>query len=436
MENLNLPDRAALKKLISRYKREIEIFIFRLLLDFSFIVYLDRIYYYSGFQIEFNIFKYVLSHIATYLLLKLIPIKSRTLSGSISQFFFIAVYIPFASFFAMTNDSYTWFFAFTGFWAIVYVIQKVDFNWKMIVHNKNLKINRLATYVGGVVFVIFALIFIYADVKFNFSLLDVYGLREENPTGVVPFAGYIINWLGKIFLPFLLIYAIISKQNYVNWMSILVSILIILLFSITGHKSYLMMIPAIIGTIWLIRSSDFFLNLIRIFALTTAISLVIFLIFDEQLIISLFVRRTLYVPAQISFYYYDFFQNNHLYLSNSVLEPFFYYPFNSSPPHLIGEYYFNKPEMSANNGIVADGFSHFGFLGLFIWSLIFSFLLKAFDWLSYGKNKFIIWTLVILGLRVFIGGGLLTGLLTHGVFLLLIIAFLMPREISLNDVNK
>lgn len=435
MLTLGLLDRTVLKEYISRFKYEIGIFIFRILLDFSFMLYLDPIYYYSGFEIEFNIFKYVLSFLFTYMILRLIPFEAKSVSGIITQFFFVSVYIPFGSFFAMTNDSYTWFFYFTVFWAIVFVVQRIDFNWKMIRSAASRSNSTLAIYIAWISFLIFALIFIYADLKFNFSLLDVYDLREENPTGVIPFSGYIINWLGKIFLPFLLIYSIVSQRRYLNWMSLGISLLILLLFSITGHKSYLMMIPAVVGTIWLINTTNFFLNLIKVFTIITAISLFVFVFFDEQLLISLFVRRTLYVPAQISFYYFDFFQNNPIYLSNSVLEPFFDYSYDHSPPHLIADHYFNKPEMSANNGIVADGYSHFGFFGLFIWALFFSLLLKVLDWLAYGKNKFIIWTLALLGLRVFIGGGLLTGLLTHGVLLILILSFLLPNENRINEVN-
>lgn len=396
------------------------------MLDLCFYVYLEEFHDYSGFIIDLSLTKYAVSIISSIFLLMLIPRNTAQVSDAVIQFFYLSVYIPFASFFALTNSSYEWFAIFTGFWLIVCLFMNIDLRWKEI---KSPFQYDSRIMVGGIVsisVVVFTLIFTLSQVTFNLSFLDVYELREENPTGTVPFSGYLINWTGKIFLPFLLIYSIVKSNKYFNLYSILIMFAIVLLFSMTGHKSYVMMIPAIIGTIWLYRTGNFFQNLLIIFCLLTLFGLMVFYFTGNQLTLSLFVRRTLYVPAQLSFYYYDFFQGNPLYLSNSIFSGVFEYPYDMNPPHLIADIYYNRPDISANNGIISDGFSNFGIIGVAVWAFLFSFILKVMNWLTKNKNPLIFWTLILLGLRVFIGGSLLTGLLTHGVLLIMLIAFLYP----------
>lgn len=402
------------------------VLLFRLLLDICFFVYLDVFHDYAGFEIHLSLSKYVVSILFTVFLLILVPKETSTVSEAVIQFFYLAVYVPFASYFSLTDSSYEWFCIFTGFWLVVCLLNKIDYQWREIRPPREYDPKLFVYTIAFLSLLVFGLIFTFSDVKFNFSLLDVYELREENPTGAVPLAGYLINWTGKIFLPFLLIYSIVKSKHYFNVYSMVVMAAIILLFSVTGHKSYLMMIPAIIGTIWLFRTGKFFLNLLIVFCSLTFVGLLLLYFTDNQLFLSLFVRRTLYVPAQLSFYYFDFFQGNPIYLSNSIFSSIFDYPYEVQPPRVIADVYYNRPEISANNGIISDGFANFGILGVAIWAFLFSFILKVMDWLSKDKNPLIFWTLILLGLRVFIGGSLLTGVLTHGIIIMVLITFLYP----------
>lgn len=421
-------DKNKIQDFVVANKWMISIFTLRFLLDFIFYVYLNPYYDYLGFKLSFDPFFYVISFLPLFGLFLIIPQKTEKVSDLILQFFFISVYLPFTSYFSLSGESFTWFMIFTFFWYIVAIFNYVDFGWKIIKTKEPTSEGKVKNKTLIAVLIVFGLIFIFSDLKFNFSILDVYGLREENPTQFVPFSGYIINWTGKVFLPFLLIYAIVKKGSYFNSFSIFILGLILLLFSITGHKSYLFLIPAIYGTLWLLKTKNFYFNLILIFIAISIVGLIALYFFDNTVILSLFVRRTLFIPAQISFYYYDFFDGSPLYLSNSLFRYFYEYPYDLDHPYLIGKYYFNKPETSANNGIVADGFAHFGILGVFIWSFLFSLLLKVLDSVSMYKNKLVLWTLILLGARVFVGGGLFTTMLTHGFAVIILICYFYPHD--------
>ncbi len=406
----------------------IALLFFRGLLDLIYLIYLGPFYGYAGFVIEINYLKYILSYVTLIIVFNLVPFENEKISEVIIQFFFVTVYLPLTSYFALAGGSLSWFIIFTIFWCIIFMINRLDLNWKLLTPKTNYSELKVKGTVVIFVVLVFSLIFSLVDLKFNFSLLDVYELRKENPVGAIPLSGYIVNWTGKIFLPFLLIVSIVKFKRYINWFSIAMIALIVLLFTITGHKSYLFMIPAIYGTIWLLRMKNFFFGLIMVFIVISVVGLLLFFLIDNTLVLSLFVRRTLFMPAQISFYYYDFFNGNPIYLSNSILKSFFEYPYALEPPYLISKHYFNKPEMSSNNGIVADGFAHFGLLGAVIWSILFALLLKILDILTFGKNKLIFWTLILLGARVFSGGSLLTGLLSHGFLVIILIAYFYPSQ--------
>jgi len=161
-----------------------------------------------------------------------------------------------------------------------------------------------------------------------------------------------------------------------------------------------------------------------------SLGMISYWLIDDIWISSLFTRRTLLVPAQLSFFYYDFFSKNQFtFLSqHRIFRIFLDYPYYLNPPHLIGEIYFNRPEMGANNGIYGDGFMNFGFIGLVLWGFFLVILLKLIN--SISKNKDIKITIAAVAMPVIslTNSAFLTCLLTHGLLLSLIVLYLLPKE--------
>jgi hypothetical protein len=95
---------------------------------------------------------------------------------------------------------------------------------------------------------------------------------------------------------------------------------------------------------------------------------------------------------------------------------------------LIAETYFNRPECNANNGIYADAYMNFGFIGFVLWAFLLSILLKLFDSLSKNKKLELCIAVSIIPLIALVDTAFLTALLTHGLLLPLIILYLLPKE--------
>ena len=86
--------------------------------------------------------------------------------------------------------------------------------------------------------------------------------------------------------------------------------------------------------------------------------------------------------------------------------------------------------MGANNGIYADAFMNFGFIGLIFWAILLIIILKLID--SITKNKDIRMTVSAIALPVIFltNSAFLTCLLTHGLLVSLIVLYLLPKERS------
>lgn len=405
----------------------VSLIVFRLLLDISYVFYVEPNFRYKGFLLDVSPFKYLVSFFFLIIFHVFIDKSTSRASSLLLQVFFILVYVPFTSYFALSNQYFGWFFIFSLFWLITIIIQK-GIHFKKI--PPPLKLNEYSIFlsIGIIVIGIFLIIFNSVELTFNMNINNVYELRAENPTGNIPYSGYFINWTAKVFLPFLIVFTLVRFKPSVNMLFIISLLLTILLFSVTGHKGYLFAIPMLLGTVLLLKAKNVYLLLLLILSSLIIIGLFIMLVFNDNTIMTLFVRRMLYMPAQISYYYYDFFEGSPVLLSNSVMSGFFSYPHQLEPAYLIGDLYYQKPDMSANNGIITDGFMHFGILGVIIWAILFSFILKLIDSLVYGKNYIVLIPVLLIGLRSFIDGALLTSLLTHGFFLTIFLCYLYPRK--------
>ncbi len=145
---------------------------------------------------------------------------------------------------------------------------------------------------------------------------------------------------------------------------------------------------------------------------------------------SLFTRRTLLDQPQQYFFYYDFFSKNDLtFLSQHHLFNLFVdYPYPLDPPHLIGKIYYGDPQSNANTGVVGDAYMNFGFLGLVVWSILIGLIFKIIDSCSKGVDLRIGVAVIAMPVFSLINSALLTNFLTHGLLLVLLLLYLIPKQ--------
>jgi hypothetical protein len=130
-------------------------------------------------------------------------------------------------------------------------------------------------------------------------------------------------------------------------------------------------------------------------------------------------------------FYFDFFEDNPLYWSGSIGRNFIEYRYDKPIPYVIGDVYFNDPEMASNNGIVSDGFSNAGILGVIINGLFLGFYISVIKSLNISHKFYGLYFLLLISI---ISSSLPVVLLTHSGIALLIFALLFQKNTTKFDL--
>lgn len=251
---------------------------------------------------------------------------------------------------------------------------------------------------------------------------EIYDVRADAYINSNLFTAYAFGPLTKVLLPCLIIYGILQKDRLL-WITGIV--LMLYIFMVNPHKSVLFSIFVIIVFAFFkdynIKASIMIIGIIAIIVLSIFFSMTTGNILPE----SIFVRRMFFLPVLICDEYFSFFNNNHIYLSHSVLSPFFEYPYDLEPAFLMGKHIFNNPNTSCNTGIISDGFMNFGIIGSLVFSFLAAIIIRFLDSLKMHHSFF---GISFLYLILFLNSALFTILLTHGALFFIIIGFLFLKN--------
>ena len=279
----------------------------------------------------------------------------------------------------------------------------------------------------------------YNGLQINLNLDEVYNLRNEwSASGMPNIFNYYLPFAARI-TPILLI--ITLKQRRVLLSSLLIFSQLVS-FSFGGMKYTLFAL--VLGILFHFFGQKVDAKKIIIyFSVFVGVCLIECLLSNKQLpLLTIFtLRRTSFVSNQIGFYFFSFTQeSDYLYYSGSFLRGFLTYPYQDSFPHVIGNYAFGFPDMGANTGLFAEGFSQIGWLSLPVYAILYivsfrfySACCKAFE----GTNLSHIPLLgVLLYASTFIDGAFFSVLLTQGAFLATLTLYVLSQTIVNRSYEK
>ncbi len=418
----------------STLKKILLLLLFRLSLDLAYVYVVSPIYSYSGFTTSLSF----VAVVESYLMMILIGLVIPSNIGRASDFFIwmlaIATIIPTLSFYAMHSGSRMFMYAMVIGYFCVVLFSKIP-----IIKIGTLKEGRTI----GIFLLIIMVVAVAASMiakgglsHFNLDLSKVYEHRGE--VGLLINAGiwgYINTWVYKVVNPALIAWALWRKRYR---LFLIFTALQVLFFAISSHKSVLFYPVLILAVYFFVRKKEAFKYITWGLIGVIIFSSCIYLIFDNIWLASLFVRRVFFVPAQLNFAYYELFSDiGHVYLSNSIFSSFVNYPFEYNYTNMVSLYLLGHPNANCNNGFLATGYMHFGYLGMWIFSIIIGLLLWIADSLV-GKRmpKWLgISIITIPFFSLFTSADLGTSLLTHGIlmgFLILLIIGKNP-DLLLNN---
>ena len=144
---------------------------------------------------------------------------------------------------------------------------------------------------------------------------------------------------------------------------------------------------------------------------------------------SLFVRRLLITPGLVTAGYVRVFDDApKAHLAHSVLSRFLDYPYDADPADVVGRWFFGNPQTHANTGWLGDGYANFGYPGMLAASVILVVVLWMIDDATKGLPLGYACLLVLPHALTLCESAILTSILTHGIFVAIVLAALAPRE--------
>jgi hypothetical protein len=397
------------------------VILFRFILEAGYLYFVHTLYNYSGFILEFSALKFVESWILLVGLLFFAPCKLNKPSDFFIIIFLLGLIVPLLSLYALADQSRSTVYTVLMGYMIIDVLRKGR-QIKLPLIKNGLYLS-LGLALAGTILVT-AWFFLSGGVaNFNLDLTKVYEFRRLTGEMIhVGYMGYINSWATKIFGPFLLAYGLL-KRNYA--LAAFVICLHVFWYGVTAHKSVLFY-PLIIVFLWFYFQRTKALSLLPVGYVAVLISsLSCFFLFDYVLLASLFIRRVFYVIGLLTFDYYNFFRmNEYVYWSNSITSSIIDYPYEVKPPLLIGM--FRGTTAHANNSFIATGYMHAGIVGVIFYSIIVGFLFKIADSIvSKNVPVWFITALMAIPMRsLLLSADLPTALLTQGVAMAMILAFL------------
>lgn len=405
---------------------------FRAVLDISYLKYVTANYGYAGFHTNYTFSSYAISWVVYGMFLFITPHRLR----KVSDYFFVSaaffMVAPLSSMYGLSDQSlYTLLVSTVSIVAVFYLIRM-----------KFMKVLRIPIISSGtsiafnVSIIMVAILIIWflasgAVKNFNLDLTKVYEFRSENAelTNIGVLA-YINTWTYKVFNIFLMAYAL-HRRRY-GWVAISL-VAQIFFFGIAAHKSVLFF-PVLVFAVWYYFRRGTSLVIIPLaLGLLVTLSLALSIYTDNSLIASLLIRRVFYVPALLTYQYFDYFSSHgHLFWSDSVMSWLLHYPYSQPFTQVIGDYFGSG--VNANNGYIASGYAQGGILGIVIYTFIVAFILKFLD--VAGRMCGALWlavALTVVPLRsLLMSSDLPTVVLTHGLFIAIIL-LLLVRENSWTD---
>lgn len=247
-------------------------------------------------------------------------------------------------------------------------------------------------------------------------LKDIYEARDSAAESSNLYSRYFFSQISKILVPLVIIYGWMRKSKLMVGLGVVIGLY---LYLINPHKSVLFSLMIVLAFAflrsWKVRTNIVFIGSVVVLLVGRFLTE-----FNEDILFeSLITRRVFFVPAILNLGYFEVFADTKIMLSNSILSGLIDYPYNIPPANLVASRFLGNSDIHSNNGIISTGFMNFGIIGA-VGNIIFIALMISY--IKALKLDGRLGGIVIVVIMTFLSSSLFTSLLTHGVFLFLMLS--------------
>ena len=398
-----------------------------LLLLWSYFYFIVPIFGYTGFIWDFSYVKFIESIILVLITDYVLPKRCDKPSDFLLNIHYLLPILPMLVLYAGSNQSRIFMYSVILFFYMIIVLRNFNFpTLKVRKFNQNFLKNLLIF----ICFLYLGLLFYYNRFDLNFNFFNVYLYRTEYSEKLPFFFNYLSPLVSKVFLP-IAIFLCLSYRNKFLFIALLICALMI--FGYTQHKSTFFYPIFVIALYAIVKSKNIIYQL-KFFYLLLVIACLILFTFNDDIILyisSILYRRFLLVPADLNFQYFEYFTSypNVYWAKNFFTFGIIDYPYDIPTANIMGEFVSGKYQNYANTGWIGSGFMHFHYIGLFMYTIIISYIMSILDALSKQINTpLVISFTTIPVLTMFVSSDLPTTLFTHGLILSIIITMCIANN--------
>ncbi|MEY8261596.1 hypothetical protein AALA80_14765 [Oscillospiraceae bacterium 50-60] len=405
------------------------ILLYRMVLDCVYIFLLSPIYAYQGLTVSILPMKYICSWLILILFLPLIiEINQReTASSQLVIFMIYFSLIPLLSYYGCKGSDSELFVITFLYWLTLLLLQKHIPVLQLTPQSaKYIHALMCALTISICLFVLF-LSGKYAGFRFKLDFNSgEYAIRAEAaayPMSTI--TSYFMGWSRTCLILILLYW--LKKRKY--FVSAGIIVVYLFLYSIGAHKSYFLFLFLAVGCFFCYRK--WMLKWISgLMTLVGTLSFVEYFLRGKSIISQLLFRRMMYVPANLTEVYYDFFSGHPLDLFRNGIMGKFSFPQLSALaiPYRIGEFN-GDVSNNANNGLLSDVFANLpAEIGIFLLPLILVICFRLLDLVSKDISGKVLLPFCVLYGACFMSGSWSTTLLSDGFIVLCIFLLIYPRD--------
>lgn len=383
-------------------------------------IYLNRI-------LDFNITKYIVGWIIYLLIIHLIMKINNNSLRFIIKILFMLSGVANISVYGLRNYSNIHFLIVLCFWFLLIFLCVIASKFREFRGCEKKKIENISSnHVNTIFFILSILITIYCIGKFGInvsSFSNLYMAREVfRSQHLSTIDSYLMSWNATVILPWLFLIAIDNKK-YIR--ACIVLLFALLMFSMNGMKTWLLLYAIIIALVFLTKrfNSDDSINIVLFgLSLITLVSVILYIKTGDYNLVAL-IDRSIILPGETNYYYLDFFsEHEYLYLRESIFKVFGKSPYNPISSIQIAKINMaNAYYQNATNGLIGDIYGNFGFLGILTYPFMILTCLILLDKSTNKYNTTIRVVVMFILMWMLVNTSFFTWIMTGGFLLYIII---------------
>lgn len=401
--------------------------LYKIILDLAY-QYIATLFDYQGlFLLNKTSFSEIISWILLFCSAPLFKrvFEGSTISGNILSLLFVFSFVPTLSAISFRSDYENSYVALQmAYWLVLivswFLIKPIEFRSLRLLESKVFYITTLVVLSSSVI--IYS--YLNTGLRFHFSLIDVYDIRAEARQFEAPFPlNYLVS-LADNLIPFFAVYALHQKRYFIFALTLLI---IYVNFSIAGTKQIVFV--AMLGVIGYFFMKNFSSSRRLLFAAIALIilSMIESFLFASDTLNTLFAYRVLFIPVELHYSYYSYFQmHDILYFGQSLLKWFSGIE-QENIQFLLGEFSIGQFTARANNGLFSDAYMNLGAVGILIFPPILALFLRILDGSVRGLPERTLFVITVYVGFVLLGMTLTSALLTSGLIFLVFLLYSLPR---------